>query len=233
VSNVAFEPRQPTPALALAEERSFVTKVFAWMSVGLAFTAAIALILGHNASFQDHLSGPVFLALFVVELGLVWYLSARISRLSATTATTLFLVYAGLNGVTLSVVFAIYTSASIGVTFVVCSSMFGVMAAAGWLTSIDLTGLGGFLLMALWGLIAAVFVNLLWANSALYWITTFAGIAIFLGLTAYDVQKIKRIGAAAPGSAEDERRLAIVGALALYLDFINLFLFLLRIFGRR
>src|SRR5215208_4064463 len=142
MSNIEYAPAPRTPALAVAAERDFVTRTCAWMAVGLGFTAAIALILGHNETFQDALSGPIFLGLIVAELALVVYLSARVNRMTGTTATALFLAYAGLNGVTLSAILSAYTDASAGVAFVVCGSMFTVMAALGWVAKMDLTRLG-------------------------------------------------------------------------------------------
>lgn len=235
MSNVLYDRAGSRPALELAEERSFVARVFAWMGVGLGFTAALALVLGTNDDFVDALaSSPVlYFGLLIAELALVWYLSARVMRLSGTTATTLFLVYAGLNGVTLSVILAAYSTATVGSTFVVCAGMFGAMALIGWRTSIDLTRFRSIFMMALIGLLLTMVVGLFWDNSTLYWVTSFAGVAIFSALTAYDVQKVKNIGAELSADPHTERNLAIIGALALYLDFVNLFLFLLRIFGGR
>jgi FtsH-binding integral membrane protein len=205
------------------------------MGVGLGFTAALALVLGSNPAFEERLisNGVLFFGLLIAELALVWFLSARIDRLSGTTATVLFLLYAGLNGVTLSVVLAAYSSATVGSAFVTCAGMFGVMALAGWRTNIDLTRFGSILTMALVGLIIAMVVGFFWASGPLYWVVSVAGVALFSALTAYDVQKVKRIGAQLAADPHAERNLAVIGALALYLDFINLFLFLLRIFGGR
>jgi FtsH-binding integral membrane protein len=136
--------------------------------------------------------------------------------------------------VTLSIIFAVYTTASIAGTFFVTAGMFGAMAAIGWITKRDLSSLGSILFMALIGLILASIVNIFVANEALYWIITYAGVAIFCGLTAYDMQKIKKIQESGVDAySEQGKKAAVMGALALYLDFINLFLFLLRIFGRR
>ena len=164
---------------------------------------------------------------------MVVVLSAAIGRLSPPIATTLFLVYAALNGVTLSFLALLYTESSIAVTFAITASTFGAMSAYGYLTKRDLTSLGNLLVMLLLGFILASVVNLFFAVPAIYWITTFAGIAIFVGLTAYDTQKIKKIMAATADGSAANYKAAIIGALMLYLDFVNLFLLLLRLFGRR
>lgn len=174
----------------------------------------------------------MFLGLIIAELALVWYVSARIQSLSFTTATGLFMLYSFINGLTLSVIFLAYTTTSIASTFFVTAGTFGAMSLYGYFTKKDLTSLGNLLFMLLIGLIIATVVNIFWANSTLYWITTYAGIFIFVGLTAYDTQKIKRL-LNGQEITEESQKMALLGALSLYLDFINLFLYLLRIFGDR
>jgi uncharacterized protein len=205
------------------------------MVLGLLITAGTALAVGSsNSMLTDVTSNPILLLIvFGAQLGLVFTISAAIDRLSVPVAATLFLVYSALTGVIFSFVFELYTDESIFTTFLVAAGMFGAIALYGYTTKRDLTGLGPILLMALVGLIIASVVNIFVGGSTLYWITTYAGVIIFSGLTAYDMQKIKRYGEAASGGEEAEERRAIQGALALYLDFINLFLFLLRIFGTR
>ena len=219
---------------ATASVAEFLNAVYAWMCVGLATTAVVAWWV----STQDQLvrrifSGGIFIALIIAELVLVWVISAAVNRISTGVATGLFLVYSVLNGLTLSVIFLIYSLSAITATFVVTAGMFGAMSLYGYVTKRDLTAMGSFLLMGLVGLILASIVNAFWANSALYWVVTYAGVVIFLGLTAYDTQKMKEIGQAAAERGVDASRLAIVGSLSLYLDFINLFLFMLRIMGNR
>jgi FtsH-binding integral membrane protein len=225
-----------TPRIAAeAEELTFVQRVFVWMTIGLTVTGAIAAVIGTSVSdtyWNDHM-GLMF-GLIILELAVVFGLIFLINRISATVATAAFFLYSALNGVTLSVIFAVYSIPSIAATFFVTAGMFGAMAAIGWVTKRDLSALGSILLMALIGLILASIVNIFIASDALYWIVTYAGVVIFAGLTAYDMQKIKKMQAAgADAYSEQGRKAAVMGALALYLDFINLFLFLLRIFGRR
>jgi FtsH-binding integral membrane protein len=205
---------------------SFLQRGFAWMFAGLLVTAGAAAAIGSSdALLTDITANPVLLiVLFVAQLGLVFAIAARADRMSPALATGLFLLYSATNGVIFALVFELYTSQSIFTAFAVTAGMFGAMALYGYVTKTDLSKLGSILFMALIGLILATIVNIFVANEALYWITTYAGVAIFAGLTAYDVQKIKQY----EGGQGD----AIRGALSLYLDFINMFLFLLRIFGQ-
>ena len=205
---------------------SFLQRVFAWMFAGQLVTAGAAAVIGSSdALLTDITANPVLLiVLFVAQLGLVFAIAARADRMSPALATGLFLLYSATNGVIFALVFELYTSQSIFTAFAVTAGMFGAMALYGYVTKTDLSKLGSILFMALIGLILATVVNIFVANEALYWITTYAGVAIFAGLTAYDVQKIKQY----EGGQGD----AIRGALSLYLDFINMFLFLLRIFGQ-
>ena len=221
------------PRIAEEAQLSFVNRVFQWMTIGLAVTGAIATVIGTSTSdtYWDD-KGGLMLGLIVLELAVVFGLVFLINKISAAVAIAAFFLYSALNGVTLSVIFAVYEIPAIAATFFVTAGMFGTMAAVGWVTKRDLSKLGSILFMALIGLILASIVNIFLGNEALYWIITYAGVAIFCGLTAYDMQKIKGFAQAGlEGDAED--RAAIMGALALYLDFINLFLFLLRIFGQR
>lgn len=158
-------------------------------------------------------------------------ISAAINRISSTVALLLFFLYAASVGVIFALVFELYTAQSIFTTFLVTAGMFGALALFGYTTERDLSGIGSILFMALVGLILATIVNIFWANEILYWVTTYAGVIIFAGLTAYDMQKIKQYGEGGEGGEAGDKA-AVQGALALYLDFINLFLFLLRIFGR-
>jgi FtsH-binding integral membrane protein len=224
--------RATAPSIAVPQ--GFMTRVFGWMVLGLLVTAASAGVIGASDSMLTSVtSNPVLLmVLFVAQLGLVVVISGAIDRLSVPVAVGLFLLYAALNGVIFAFVFELYTSQSIFTTFLVTASMFGAIAVYGATTKSDLTKLGPILFGALIALIVATVVNIFVASSGLYWITTYAGVIIFAGLTAYDMQKLTQYGQAAGPSGEQQSRMAIRGALALYLDFINLFLFLLRIFGR-
>jgi FtsH-binding integral membrane protein len=216
-------------------QQRFIQRVFNWMFVGLLMTGAIALILENNnraiAYFAEH-TGIVF-GLLIAELALVFFLAARIHKMSATTATLLFFIYAALNGVTLSLILSVYTTASVVLTFAITAGMFGIMAAFGYLTKIDLSKLGSIFLMLLIGLILATLVNMFLQSSGLTMILSYLGVVIFCGLTAYDMQKIKQMGQGNNYYGDMETNAAIIGALTLYLDFINLFLYLLRILGNR
>lgn len=215
--------------------RLAMRRVFLWMTVGLLLTAGVAFVVV-NTPIRLLVANPiVFIGAVIAEFGLVIFLSARITRMAPATAVGLFFIYAALNGLTLSLIFALYTASSIVMTFVATASLFGAMTIVGYTTQRDLTKLGGFLLMALIGLIIGSVINMFFASSALYWILTYAGIAIFIGLTAYNTQRVKTMTLAAlqQGDTQLEQRVGIVGALSLYLDFVNLFLLLLRLAGRR
>lgn len=226
-----------THDLALTQARQqastvFLAKVFNWMAIGLAITGAVAYYVAASG-MALMIAKPIFIGLMLVELGMVFFLSARIERIQPATATGLFVVYSALNGVTLSIIFLIYTHASIAATFLVTAGMFAAMAVYGMVTKRDLSGLGSFMFMGLIGIILASVVNWSLESPALDWGISAIGVLVFVGLTAYDVQKIKNIGEQGIMSQGDGaiRKGAIIGALALYLDFINLFLMLLRFFG--
>lgn len=221
---------------AVREQSRFISKVYGWMCFALCITGLVAWLVGSNPGLAQKIAGNqvIFFGLIIAELGLVFALAGFINKMRAATATAVFIVYSLLNGLTLSVIFTAYTMASLGTTFLVTAGTFGVMSAYGYFTKRDLTTIGNLCFMCLFGLIIASIVNMFWANSILYWVTTYAGVIIFVGLTAYDTQKIKEMGAKENISdTETCGKAAIIGALALYLDFINLFLFLLRLFGRR
>lgn len=209
----------------------FLAKVFNWMAIGLGMTGLVAWLTAETGLI--YAIRPFFIILILAELGLVFYLSARIDKIQPATATGLFFGYAFLNGLTLSVIFLMYTGASIVGTFLITAAMFGAMSVYGLVTKRDLSGLGSFMFMGLIGIIIASIVNIFLASSALHWAISLIGVLVFVGLTAYDVQKIKMMGEQGiMGQGEGAiRKGAIIGALALYLDFINLFLMLLRFFG--
>ncbi len=211
----------------------FLAKTFNWMAVGLAITGVVAYFTASTGVAYSIISSPLFYVLIFAELGLVFYLSARIAKIQASTASILFIGYSVLNGLTLSVIFLAYTSSSIASTFFITAGMFGAMAVYGLVTKRDLSGWGSFLFMGLIGVIIASVVNIFLQSSAMSWIISMIGVIVFTGLTAYDVQKIKKIGEEGIMSQGNEaiRKGSIMGALRLYLDFINLFLMLLRFFG--
>lgn len=215
---------------------SFLSSVYGWMTFALGLSALCAYLVGTSADLRKAiLQNPVMMVvLILLELGLVFVISGMIQKMSAAVATALFSFYAALNGVTLGFIFIAYSIPAIASAFFTTTITFGAMAFYGTVTKRDLTNLGSILFMALIGLIIASIVNIFWANSTLYWIVTYAGVLIFVGLTAYDAQKIKIMYLnGSDGSAEMNRKLAVIGALTLYLDFVNLFLYLLRLFGRR
>jgi len=219
----------------ISEERHFMTAVFGWMSVGLALTGVVAACVASTPAaaqiiFQNRL---VFYGLILFQLILVFRLAGVVqSTISAAAATAMFLFYAALNGLTLSVIFLAYTNSSVATAFFVAAGTFGVMSLYGFITKTDLTGIGNICFMALIGLVIASLVNMWFRNPIVMWITTYAGLLIFVGLTAYDTQKIKEMFRGDEDD-EQEQKEAISGALALYLDFINLFLSILRIMGRK
>jgi FtsH-binding integral membrane protein len=215
----------------------FLAKVFNWMAIGLGLTGFTALLVTNSTAMQQVIFGnPIlFFGLILGELGMVFYLSARIEKISAKAATNLFLAFAVLNGLTLSAILLRYTGTSVATTFFVAGGMFVSMAVYGTVTKKDLTGMGSFMFMGLIGMIIASVVNIFMASSMMSWVISAIGVIVFTGLTAYDVQKITRIGGSGimeNGSAAIQKG-AIMGALALYLDFINLFIHLLRFLGDR
>jgi FtsH-binding integral membrane protein len=221
------------PAAAAERVTGFLRRVYGWMCAGLAITALVAFEVANSPAILGHLVSNQFLyfGLILAELGLVFYLSARAERLAPGTATTLFAGYAALNGVTLSLVLLAYTGQSVTSTFVVTAGMFGAMALVGSTTKRSLAGVGQFVFMGLIGLVLASLVGLFWHNSALQFVIAAVGVIVFTGLTAWDAQRLKQMALAIPEGQAGS--LAIVGALSLYLNFINLFLSLLYFFGNR
>jgi hypothetical protein len=224
--------------MTLAEARHeastvFLAKVFNWMAIGLGLTGVVAWFTASSGLAMQLVASPAFIILILLELGMVFFLSARINKIQAGTATGLFVGYAILNGLTLSMIFLAYTQSSIAATFFITAGMFGSMAVYGLVTKRDLSGMGSFLFMGLIGIIIASVVNIFLQSSSLYWAISLIGVFVFVGLTAYDVQKIKTMGEQGimEQGGEAVKKGAIMGALALYLDFINLFLMLLRFFG--
>lgn len=215
-----------------ADERAFIRSVYAWMFGGLALTAFASLWVVMSKPMQQLvLANPMIaFGLLFVELGLVMFLSFRSQHLAPGTAAAIFLVYSLLNGLTLSAIFFVYTLGSIVNAFVVAAGMFGAMSVYGMVTKRDLTSWGTFLFMGLIGVLLAAVVNMFWNNGAMAFIISVAGVIVFTGLTAYDTQKLKVM---AKMSGPGTQNFAVMGALRLYLDFINLFLMLLRLFGGR
>ena len=229
------KPRYASQDAIAGEQQRFMVRVYNWMGAGLALTGGMAWFTSTNETILNILvtTPMLFMVLFLVELGLVFYLAARVMNMSASQASGVFFLYASLNGVTLAPLFLLYTNASLASTFAVTAGMFGAMSFYGYTTKKDLTSWGSFLFMGLIGIIIASVVNMFMNSSAIYWIVTYAGILIFVGLTAYDTQKIKEMNILGNEGTEEDTKEAIRGALSLYLDFINLFLMLLRVMGDR
>ena len=223
-----------TDAVA-AEQQRFMVRVYNWMTAGLAVTGGLAFYVSNSETMMNIIHGnPIVpIVLIVAQLGLVVYLSGWIEKMSASQATGIFMLYAGLTGLTFSFIFIAYTAASITSTFFVTAGTFAAMSIYGYTTKKDLTSWGSFLFMGLIGIIIASLVNMFLQSTAMHWIITYAGVLIFIGLTAYDTQKIKEMNILGNEGTDEDTKEAISGALRLYLDFINLFLMLLRIMGDR
>lgn len=217
-------------------QMSLFRQVYLWMAMALAITGMTALLVAGSPTMLSLIfsSKLTFFALIIAEIALVWYLSARIERLSFTTATLMFIVYSLLNGAMLSSIFILYTATSIASTFFVTAGTFGVMCVYGYLTKRDLTSIGNICLMAVIGLIIAGLVNLFLQSSVMSLIISGIGVLVFVGLTTYDSQKIKQLLLQEGMEVNDStKKIALLGSLTLYLDFINLFLYLLRFLGDR
>ena len=225
-------PRQRTEVLV----NDFVRSVYNWMFIGLGLTGVIALYVSNSDTVKSLVYGNsiIFYGLIIAELALVFSISGLVNKMSAFTATMLFVIYSALNGVTLSFIFLVYTRESIVSTFFICSATFLACSIYGWTTKKDLTSWGGFFVMGLIGIIIASLVNMFIRSSAVNTIISYIGVIVFVGLTAYDTQKLKNMALTQPAGLDGAvvRKGAILGALSLYLDFINLFLMLLRIFGQ-
>ena len=213
---------------------ALMRKVYVWMTLALVITGICAYGVATSPALMQMVYGnkAAIWVLFIAEIGLVFYTTARINRLSLSTATTLFIIYSALNGVTMSAIFVAYTMTSIAQVFFITAGTFAAMALIGYTTKKDLTRFGGIAFMLLIGLIIATVVNMFVQSTMLDLILSYIGVVLFVGLTAWDSQQIKRALAMQPDMSESSQKVALLGALTLYLDFINLFLYLLRIFGR-
>ena len=223
------------PVASLSDERvgAFLAKVYGWMFLGLLVTSVTAFVVASSPALIETLfSNRLGIwALFIAQLGLVFYLSARVDKVAPATAAGLFILYSGLVGVTSSVILLIYTSGSITSTFIITAGMFGATAVFGTVTKRSLAGWGQFFFMGLIGLILAMVVGMFWQSDTLQFVISVVGVLVFTGLTAWDAQRLKQMAVALPDGRVGAY--AVVGALSLYLDFINLFFFLLRFTGGR
>ncbi|CDL83108.1 Bax inhibitor-1/YccA family protein [Xenorhabdus szentirmaii] len=216
--------------------QTYMAQVYGWMTCGLLLTAFVAWYVANTPEilFAIFSNSIVFYGLIIAQLALVFVLSGLVHKMSGTVATGLFMLYSMLTGLTLSSIFVVYTSSSIASTFVVSAGMFGALSVYGYTTKRSLSGLGSFLFMGLIGIVLASLLNIWLKSPALMWAITYIGVLVFAGLTAYDTQKLKEMGEQIDvNDKENMRRYSITGALTLYLDFINLFLMLLRILGDR
>lgn len=233
-----YELRNLTVDEQLAVSRAFpmlMRKVYTWMTLALVITGFTAYGVATSPAILQAIYGnPVlFWVLIIAEFGLVFGVSGAINRLSLVTATLMFILYSVINGALLSYIFLVYTASSVSTVFFITAGTFGAMALIGYTTKTDLTSMGKILFMALIGLIIATVVNLFIKSEGMTLILSYVGVLIFVGLTAWDSQKIKQMLLQAPDAGEGAQKLALLGALTLYLDFINLFIYLLRIFGKR
>lgn len=216
-------------------QRGFITRVYGWMTLGLAMTALSAFALLAIPGLLEALFSNSFLffGILIGELALVVVLSAAVNRMNSTVAGMLFVAYAMLNGVTIAMLMLMYTASSVAITFGITACTFGIMTLFGYTTRRDLTRFGSLLIMGLIGILIASLANMFLKNSAIYWVTTYIGVLIFIGLIAYDTQRLKRMALGLGEDGQVVQKASILGALALYLDFINLFIRLLRILGKR
>lgn len=242
MQNAFTQPQVPASLTSRQQElvSAFMRRVYNWMAGGLALTGLVAWWAQGtpavvNALFNQQTGGPtgLFWLLAIGELALVFGLSGMINRMSASTAGLLFGLYSALNGLTLSFIFLVYTQASLVSTFFITAGTFAVVSVWAYSTKKDLSGWGQFLFMGLIGIVIASIVNIFLASPMIYWIVSYVGVGIFVGLTAYDTQWLKHVALSGEMDAETGNKVAVIGALKLYLDFINLFLMLLRILGDR
>ena len=227
---------EQTYSRAAARDRSIIKNVYLWMTAGLALTGVVAFGLSSNQSLMIALVANqiLFFGIIIAELGLVMYLSARIQKMSASAATFAFALYAFLNGITLSIIFLMYTGTTISLAFFTTAATFGGMSLYAMTTKRDLSGMGHYLMMGVLGIVIVSVINIFLKSPAVYYMISYIGVVVFMGLTAYDTQTILKWSARSGSVSEDQYiKISIMGALKLYLDFINIFLFMLRIFGRR
>jgi FtsH-binding integral membrane protein len=232
------QPSTKEPAFMPADVRdervsAFLSKVYGWMFLGLLVTSVTAFVVASSPALIEivFLNRLVFWGLLIAQLGLVFYLSARVDKVAPVTAAGLFILYSGLMGVTSAVILLLYTGASITSTFIITAGMFGATAFFGTVTKRSLAGVGQFFFMGLIGLLLAMVVGFFWQSAALQFVISVVGVLVFTGLTAWDAQRLKQMAVALPDGRTGSY--AVVGALSLYLDFINLFFFLLRFTGNR
>jgi uncharacterized protein len=226
--------RSPEYQQELAAQRTFMARVYSWMTIGLLITALTALVVSSSPELIKTIyTSGAFWILILAELGIAFTFQLALRRVPVPVAAGMFIVYSVLTGATLSIVLLIYTLSSVAATFFITAGMFAGMSAYGYITQRRLDSLGSFCFMGLWGLIIASVVNIFIGSSAMSWLISFIGVIVFTGLTAYDTQKFKQAYAQGEAGSGMNRKIALLGAFSLYLDFINLFIYLLRFMGSR
>lgn len=224
-----------SPEQVAQDQQRFISKVYGWMAAALVITGTTAWLVASTPSMLSFIfeNTGVFIFLLIGQLLLVGVLAGWINKLSTQVATLLFIVYCVLTGITFSALFLVYTAGSLASTFLITGGMFAIMSLYGWRTGNDLTKFGSILYMVLIGLIIASVVNFFMNSAMLYWLTTYVGVFVFTGLIAFKTQSIKNLAGYLQEGSEEYNKSALMGAFSLYLSFVNLFLMLLRIFGRR
>jgi len=218
----------------LAAQRTFMASVYGWMTIGLLVTALTALVVASSKAMMVTIFGSgLFWVLIVAELGIAFGFRLALNAIPVAIAAGMFLIYSALTGATLSILLLIYTQSSVAATFFITAGMFAGISAYGYVTKRDLTSIGSMCIMALWGLILASIVNIFLMSSAMSWLISVVGVFVFVGLTAYDTQRFKQAYSEGGTGSAINRKIALLGAFELYLDFINLFIYLLRMFGSR
>lgn len=221
-------------SFSTATTRKFLLNVYNWMAMGLALTGIVAYGIANSSAVHTIVGNPIlYFGIFIAQLAVVMGLTFAINKIPSGVAIGAFFLYSALTGLTFSVLFLVYTGGSIASTFFICASMFAAVSVFGYITKTDLSKFGTYFFMALIGLIVASIVNIFLNSSTLNWIISYAGVLIFVGLTAYDTQRIKKMSQMTDFDSEQGKKGAVMGALTLYLDFINMFLFLLRILGNK
>lgn len=236
INNIITGHTHQTGVSSQSAHLAILKNVYLWMTFALMISGGVAVLIAQNPQILALLFANTFsiLLVFAVQFGIVWFISSRINSLSITSATLLFILYAIITGATLSTLFLAFTSESISSVFFMTAGTFAAMSIYGYTTKRDMSTIGSYLFMGVIGLIIASVVNLFMHSETLYWIISYIGVAVFVALTAYDTQKVKEMAMQHAYAGEEiGQKVALMGALTLYLDFINLFIYLLRIFGRR
>lgn len=234
MNQFAENTRAVDAAFSTEATRKFLLNVYNWMAMGLALTAVIAFGIARSSFAEVLYTKPfVLMAIVILQLGVVLGLTFAINKIPSGVAIGAFFLYSALTGLTMSSIFLVYTGGSIASTFFICAAMFGSVSLYGYVTKADLSKFGTYLFMGLIGIIIASVINIFLKSNTFGWVISFIGVFLFVGLTAYDTQRIKKMSQVTDFDTEEGKKGAVIGSLMLYLDFINMFLMLLRIFGNR